>query len=83
MDQPAPAPEHAVSEPAVPEPDAPAPDAAAPDAAAPVERRRPRTRRRVTTPPPDGTDPTPAPEAPRHPGNENDDRMRADKPPHY
>jgi hypothetical protein len=61
----------------------PASTAAEPDAAAPVEPRRPRTRRRVTTPPPDGTDPTPAPEAPRHPGNENDERMRADKPPHY
>jgi hypothetical protein len=45
--------------------------------------RKPRVRRRVTTPPPAGTDPTPAPEAPRHPSNENDARMHADKPPHY
>ena len=67
-------------QPTTPDPDAVAePDGAAP-ASAPVRQR---IRRRVTTPPPDGTDPTPAPEAPRHPGNENDERMRADKPPHY
>ncbi len=40
-------------------------------------------RRRVTTQPPEGSDPTPATEPPRHARGENDDRMRGDKPPHY
>lgn len=39
--------------------------------------------RRVTTPPPDGSDPTPSSEPPRHRLDENDDRLNADKPPHY
>jgi hypothetical protein len=52
-------------------------------AAEPAAERRARVRRRVTTPPAVGSDPTPAPEPPRHPRNENDERMRADKPPHY
>lgn len=43
----------------------------------------PRRRRRVTTPPPEGSDPTPAPEPPRGTGTENDERLKADKPPHY
>jgi hypothetical protein len=43
----------------------------------------PRRRRRVTTPPPAGSDPTPISEAPRHRASENDQRLRADKPPHW
>ncbi|MGE3193156.1 MAG: hypothetical protein AB7K08_06790 [Microbacteriaceae bacterium] len=39
--------------------------------------------RRVTTPPPDGSDPTPSSEPPRHRLDENDDRLNAEKPPHY
>ena len=42
-----------------------------------------RTRRRVTTPPPPGSDPAPSPEPERHRGDENDERLRAEKPPHY
>ena len=42
-----------------------------------------RKSRRVTTPPPEGSDPSPAPEPPRSTGTENDDRLRADKPPHW
>jgi hypothetical protein len=50
----------------------------------PREVRRPRrSPRRVSTPPPPGTDPTPAPEPERHRPTENDERLRADKPPHY
>jgi hypothetical protein len=40
-------------------------------------------RRRATTPPPPGSDPTPLPEPPRGSGTENDERLKADKPPHY
>lgn len=47
--------------------------------APPVIRRR----RRVTTPSPEGSDPTPISEAPRHRAPENDQRLRADKPPHW
>lgn len=43
----------------------------------------PRRPRRVTTPPPAGSDPAPISEAPRHRANENDQRLRADKPPHW
>jgi hypothetical protein len=39
--------------------------------------------RRVTTPPPEGSDPSPLPEPSRSNGRENDERMRAEKPPHY
>ena len=39
--------------------------------------------RRVTTQPPEGSDPTPAPEPSRSSGTENDARLRADKPPHW
>ncbi|WP_130484765.1 hypothetical protein [Microcella putealis] len=47
-----------------------------------------RGRRRVTTTPPPGSDPAPArapltSEPERHGAGENDDRLRADKPPHY
>lgn len=42
-----------------------------------------RHRRRVTTDPPPGSDPRPTPEAPRHSGTENDDRLKGDKPPHW
>jgi hypothetical protein len=37
----------------------------------------------VTTEPPPGSDPNPAPEPPRHAKTENDERMRREKPPHY
>jgi len=40
-------------------------------------------RRRVTTEPPPGSDPTPQPEEPRGSGTENDARLKADKPPHW
>jgi hypothetical protein len=46
----------------------------------PAPRRR---RRRVTTAPPPGTDPTPASEPERHTLTENDERLKAEKPPHY
>lgn len=39
--------------------------------------------RRVTTEPPAGSDPTPAPEPPRHASTENDERLKGDKPPHW
>ncbi len=48
---------------------------------APSDRRR--TARRVTTAPPPGSDPAPSPEPARHQLDENDDRLRAEKPPHY
>ena len=47
----------------------------------PVET--PPKHRRVTTEPPDGSDPTPSSEPPRHRLDENDDRLNAEKPPHY
>ncbi|WAB80443.1 hypothetical protein OVN18_07615 [Microcella daejeonensis] len=47
------------------------------------ERPVRRPRRRATTPPPPGSDPAPAPEPERHRLDENDDRLRAEKPPHY
>jgi hypothetical protein len=49
----------------------------------PVETRRPRRRKRVTTDVPPGTDPTPSSEPPRHALDENDQRLRDEKPPHY
>lgn len=54
-------------------------------AARPDERAtaRPRVRRRATTPPPPGSDPAPLPEPERHSLDENDDRLKAEKPPHY
>ena len=39
--------------------------------------------RRARTAAPPGTDPAPAPEAPRHRDADNDDRLRREKPPHY
>jgi hypothetical protein len=48
-----------------------------------AEPPAPRRPRRVTTPPPAGSDPAPISEAPRHRANENDQRLRADKPPHW
>jgi hypothetical protein len=42
-----------------------------------------RRRRRVTTTPPVGSDPTPVPEPERTSGSENEDRLKADKPPHW
>ncbi|MBB5617572.1 hypothetical protein [Microcella frigidaquae] len=52
------------------------------DAEPPVPARR-RTRRRVTTSPPPGSYEAPVPEPARHRLDENDDRLRAEKPPHY
>jgi hypothetical protein len=37
----------------------------------------------VTTEPPPGSDPTPQAEPERHELTENDDRLKAEKPPHY
>lgn len=48
---------------------------------APTPRDRPR--RRVTTEAIAGTDPNPQKEPPRHAENENDERLKADKPPHW
>jgi ribosomal protein L15 len=48
--------------------------------AVPVIRRLPR---RATTQPVPGSDPRPAPEPERHTLTENDDRLKAEKPPHY
>lgn len=61
------------------------PDRGADEQPADDERKaRPARRsRRATTPPPAGSDPTPLPEPPRSSGTENDERMRAEKPPHY
>jgi hypothetical protein len=55
------------------------------DGIAPTPRPagRPRHRKRVTTDAPPGTDPTPSSEPPRHAQDENDQRLREDKPPHY
>ena len=40
-------------------------------------------RRRASTQPPSGSDPTPSPEPARHAANENDEQLRRDKPPHW
>ncbi len=42
-----------------------------------------RRRRRVTTKAVPGSDPTPQNEPARHAENENDERLKADKPPHW
>lgn len=42
-----------------------------------------RCRRRVTTQPVAGYDPTPPPEPARHRDGENDDQLRRDVPPHW
>ena len=44
---------------------------------------RARARRRVTTAPPPGSDPTPPRETDRHRLDDNDERLKAEKPPHY
>jgi hypothetical protein len=44
---------------------------------------RGRKRRRVTTAPPDGSDPHPTAEPDRHLANENDEQLKGDKPPHW
>ncbi len=46
-------------------------------------RKPKRKHRRVTTQAVPGSDPTPDPEPPRHSANENDERLKADKPPHW
>ena len=48
----------------------------------PLVVRRPGGRR-VTTDPVPGSDPTPAPEPDRQGSSENDQRLRADVPPHW
>lgn len=45
--------------------------------------KRARRHRRVSTELVRGSDPNPQPEPPRHAGNENDDRLKAEKPPHW
>lgn len=47
------------------------------------EPQRARHRRRVTTEPPPGSDPNPAPEEPRHASTENDEQLKRDVPPHW
>lgn len=42
-----------------------------------------RKNRRVSTRAVPGSDPSPQPEPRRHADNENDDRLKADKPPHW
>ena len=42
-----------------------------------------KVRRRASTAPPPGSDPNPAPEPERHVLTENDDRLKAEKTPHY
>lgn len=49
----------------------------------PEQVPQPRKRRRVKTEPPPGSDPAPAAEPDRHAETENDERLRAEKPPHY
>jgi hypothetical protein len=63
----------------VPQPD---PDPVG-DGIAPRPPRPRRVRRRVTTDGPPGTDPAPSSEPPRHAHDENDLRLRDEKPPHY
>ena len=47
------------------------------------ERKHQRKHRRVKTDPVPGSDPNPQPEPPRHSDSENDERLKADKPPHW
>lgn len=49
----------------------------------PSESGLPGTRRRATTPPPEGSDPHPEGEPRRHAPDANDERMRRERPPHY
>ncbi|WP_147900905.1 hypothetical protein [Homoserinibacter sp. GY 40078] len=64
-------------------PPAPSDDSTQDDHAEAAPRSVRRVRRRVTTDPPPGSDPHPDPEPTRHGSQENDERMRRDKPPHY
>ena len=59
------------------------PDAAGEPEVDPTPTRPARHRRRVTTEPAPGVDPTPSSEPPRHELTENDQRLRDEKPPHY
>jgi hypothetical protein len=59
-----------------------APDVVEAVAQRPLVVRR-RGGRRVSTDPVPGSDPTPAPEPPRHASAENDAQLRADVPPHW
>jgi hypothetical protein len=59
----------------------PRPDSEEAEPAKPVRRKR--VRRRVTTQPVPGSDPTPQKEPPRYTEDENDFRLRQDKPPHW
>jgi hypothetical protein len=52
------------------------------DGTVPGERKG-RRHRRVRTAAVPGSDPTPAPEPRQHAPNENDARLKADKPPHW
>ncbi|HRN28503.1 MAG TPA: DUF4011 domain-containing protein, partial [Terrimesophilobacter sp.] len=56
---------------------------AAPQSADEAPAPRPAGPRRVTTEPAPGSDPHPAPEPLRHAPDENDERLRGDKPPHW
>jgi hypothetical protein len=51
------------------------------DDAPPTQGRK--GRRRVVVPPPDGVDPTPEGEPDRFGDNDNDERLKADVPPHW
>jgi len=53
---------------------------AGPEAVPRVKRSK---SRRVTTAPPAGSDPHPTGEPERHQNNENDERLKGDKPPHW
>ncbi|MEO6504724.1 MAG: hypothetical protein ABIW36_08690 [Terrimesophilobacter sp.] len=53
------------------------------DKAAPESSTHGRPHRRVQTTPVPGSDPRPQKEPRRHAENENDARLRADKPPHW
>ena len=57
----------------------------APDKAPDVAQEEPpkKQRRRVHVPPPEGTDPHPEAEPERFPDDDNTDRLKADKPPHW
>jgi hypothetical protein len=52
-------------------------------ALAKVRSRKRRKHVRVVTKAPVGSDPHPMKEPPRGSGKENDERLKADKPPHY
>jgi hypothetical protein len=60
------------------------PDPELPEADLPEADRKPARRsRRVRTDPAPGTDPKPVAEPARHELTENDERLKAEKPPHY